>query len=142
MKLSDHLHAAADGFDAQAAEARRQQDPESAARSDRLAEHMRRLAGNHQCAVIWDGDASHDPQQLGKSAATTVADHVVREVRHSLGVSQAAFAARLNALVRGARVTQQAVNRWESGRVAPSPSMAAIIRSLYADPHGAGDRED
>jgi len=53
----------------------------------------------------------------------------IRDTRRRLGLTQAAFAVRLNATIPGLRVNQISVSRWERGIVRPSGvAMAAIAR--------------
>jgi DNA-binding transcriptional regulator YiaG len=60
----------------------------------------------------------------------SAAPNFVRAVRDRLGLTGEAFAAAINEAAPGARVTKQAVWRWEHGERSPSPAMAAIIRQL------------
>jgi DNA-binding transcriptional regulator YiaG len=54
----------------------------------------------------------------------------IRELRRRLGLSQAALAVRLNALVPGLRTTRVTVTRWETGTHPPAGVAAAAIRKL------------
>jgi DNA-binding transcriptional regulator YiaG len=54
----------------------------------------------------------------------------LKAIRERLSLTGEAFAALINERVPGARVTKQAVWRWESGVRRPSPAMAEAIRRL------------
>lgn len=54
----------------------------------------------------------------------------IRDIRRRLGLTQAAFALRLNETVPGLNVQQPHVARWESGRVKPSGVIVAAIERI------------
>lgn len=56
----------------------------------------------------------------------------IRAIRRRLGLTQAAFALRLNETVPGLTVQQPHVARWESGRVKPSGVIVATIERIYS----------
>lgn len=58
-------------------------------------------------------------------------------LRRTLGLSQAAFAARLG-------VRQQTVSEWETGRYLPRGASARMLSILAEDrtPYDAGERDD
>ena len=58
----------------------------------------------------------------------------VRSIRKKLGLTQAAFALRLNETVPGLNVKQPHVARWESGRVKPSGVIVAAIERISSPP--------
>ena len=57
----------------------------------------------------------------------------IKAIRERLGLTGQAFAALINQHIPGAGVNRFSVSRWESGRIVPSPAMAAIIRRLVAN---------
>lgn len=57
----------------------------------------------------------------------------LRAIRRRLGLTQAAFALRLNETVPGLNVKQPHIARWESGRVKPSGVVVAAIERIYSD---------
>lgn len=61
--LSANLNDAADLAEQRAADAIRDGDPEGAAVTLRLAEHLRRLSHNHRAAALVEG-ADRDPVQI------------------------------------------------------------------------------
>lgn len=125
MRLSDSLIEAAEAAEADANDAIKDGDPESAASALRRAKQYRRLARNHALAAELEDDPSLDPRQIIAREPDWPAD--LRRLFAIRGMTQREAAAELG-------VNLSTIVRWLSGQQQPDVRARAAIRALAERP--------